>query len=628
MAPGTTEPPAGPAEVHAAPPLAVPLRAGPLRLVFDRGELRWIRLGEREVLRGIYVAVREPGWATVPGAIEDLVIHAEPDSFRLQFVSRHRRGDVRFDWEARIEGFRDGRIVYEMDGTAGATFLRNRIGFCVLHPVAECAGEPCVVETVDGGRVETAFPRLVSPHQPFFEVRAISHEVAPGVEVEVRMDGDTFETEDQRNWGDASFKTYCTPLARPYPAEIAKGSAVRQWVSLRLFGLTSEPVQEAAATVPGALPKRRNSAEPVIVTIPADGAVARAALGLGGGSSVPLDEPTAAALGRLGLDHLRGEVACAGPGWEAALERAVANARLLDVPLELAVHAPDPAGPALRALAERAMGAHARVATWLLFGPDGVSTPDGLVAAARVALGAVSPGARFGGGSDRYFTEMNRQRPAPGLDRVSFSMNPQVHAFDDATLVENLASLAWLAETARSFAPGAEVGVSPATLRPRHDPRPASSRAPGEPPFTDDPRQPTPFAAAWTLGLIGAASAAGVASLTLFEPTGPRGVMQDGRPFPVFHALAEVTALRGAAVLAARSRRPERVQVLALRAGRLTRLFLANVTAEDHPVSVEGLAGEARRAALGDASAGEECSFAIGLPAHAIVRLDVTATEA
>ena len=34
-----------------------------------------------------------------------------------------------------------------------AAFLRNRIGFCVLHPGRECAGKPCRVE-VDDGAVE------------------------------------------------------------------------------------------------------------------------------------------------------------------------------------------------------------------------------------------------------------------------------------------------------------------------------------------------------------------------------------------------------------------------------------------------------------------------------------------
>ena len=52
--------PASDAPTSAHPGQPVPLRAGPLSLVFDRGELRWLRLGGREVLRGIYVAVRPP----------------------------------------------------------------------------------------------------------------------------------------------------------------------------------------------------------------------------------------------------------------------------------------------------------------------------------------------------------------------------------------------------------------------------------------------------------------------------------------------------------------------------------------------------------------------------------------
>ena len=99
-----------PLPVHAAPEIAVPLRAGPLRLVFDRGELRWIRLGEREVLRGIYFALRAEGWASVPYEIRNLQIEAEPASFRIRFLACHDRGPVRFDWRAEIAGSPDGRI--------------------------------------------------------------------------------------------------------------------------------------------------------------------------------------------------------------------------------------------------------------------------------------------------------------------------------------------------------------------------------------------------------------------------------------------------------------------------------------------------------------------------------------
>ena len=472
-----TDPPG--AEVHRAPELALPLRAGPLRLVFDRGGLRWIRLGEREVLRGIYVAVREEGWATVPAVLDDLEIEAEPEAFRIRFVARHRRAGVRFDWAGRIQGGTDGRITCSMDGAAASAFRRNRIGFCVLHPAESCAGRPCIVETVDGDRAASFFPSLVAPHQPFRNVRAILHEVAPGVEVEVRMEGETFETEDQRNWSDASFKTYGTPLHLPFPVEVAEGTRVSQSVTLRLFGVTSEPVRDAAATVPGALPKKRNSTEPVVVRVGKAAGFKRPALGLGGAGLGPLGEQDAERLRSIGLDHLRADLRLAEAGWEARLERASADAQAIGAPLELALFLPAEPLAVLRDLASRAAALRSRVACWLLFAPDG-TTADAHAALAREALGAAFPAALFGGGTDGHFAELNRRRPARrGLDRMVFALVPQAHAFDDATLVENLGSLRSIADTARGFATGVPLGISPVTLRPRVDPRPAGAREGG-----------------------------------------------------------------------------------------------------------------------------------------------------
>ena len=625
MPPEATEPADGPAEIHAAPELAIPLRAGPLRLVFDRGELRWIRLGEREVLRGIYVAVRDEVWATVPADLEDLEVEAEPESFRVRFRARHRRGRVRFDWEGRIEGSADGRIAFRMAGAAGSTFLRNRIGVCVLHPAEECAGRECIVETTDGDRLEQSFPALVSPHQPFRSVRAILHEVTPGVEVEVRMEGETFETEDQRNWSDASFKTYGTPLHLPMPVEVNAGDRVEQSVAVSLFGVTAEPVREAAATVPGALPQKRNSTEPVIVRVNPARSWPLPSIGLGGAGLVALSAADAERLRPLRLGHLRADLRLDGPGWEAPLERAVANARLLDVPLELALFLPDAPGPALRDVAERASALGPRVVSWLLFRAASSVTAAGDEALARDALAAGFPKARLGGGADAHFADLNRQRPpARGLGLLVFALTPQAHAFDDATLVENLASLRATADTARGFAGKAALGISPITLRPREDPRPAASREPGERPFTDDPRQATPFAAAWTLGFVAAAAEAGFGSLTFFELSGPRGVMDAGGGFPVLHALADLAALPSAVVLSARSRRPERVQALALRSGGHTRVFLANVTAEPHPVRLEGLDGTLARAPLGGAAVAQEGGADLELAPHEVTRVDLT----
>ena len=63
-----------------------------------------------------------------------------------------------FFWKGRVTGGPDGTVVYSMDGTARSTFLRNRIGFCILHPIPECAGNPCRVEVDDGAVEPGAFP--------------------------------------------------------------------------------------------------------------------------------------------------------------------------------------------------------------------------------------------------------------------------------------------------------------------------------------------------------------------------------------------------------------------------------------------------------------------------------------
>ena len=239
----------------------------------------------------------------------------------------------------------------------------------MLHPVDPCAGRPCIVETVDGDRAETAFPARVSPHQPFRNVRAILHEVSPGVEVEVRMEGETFETEDQCNWGDASFKTYGTPLHLPFPARVATGARLEQSVTVSIFGITAAPVEQAAARVPGAVHKKRNSTEPVVVAVAPGEGVALPALGLCGAGQLALGEAETKHLRPLRLAHLRADLELGGSEWDERLERAAANAALVGAPLELAVFLPEDPRSSLAQLAKRTAGAEAEASR------AGFSTP-------------------------------------------------------------------------------------------------------------------------------------------------------------------------------------------------------------------------------------------------------------
>ncbi|MCG6925180.1 MAG: hypothetical protein LJF30_07720 [Acidobacteria bacterium] len=555
----------------------IPLRAGPLTLAFDRGELRWIRLGDREVLHGVYAAVRTPEWATVPAVLEDLQVEAEDDRFVVSFRARHRQEPLWFEWEGRLTGSADGRVRFEMDGVARSTFLRNRIGLCVLHPVEECAGAACAVETADGTSTGEAFPRLVSPHQPFLGVRAMRHEVRPGVEAEVRFEGEVFETEDQRNWSDASFKTYSTPLALPLPVEVQEGERIRQSVTLTLRGPVGSPSKGAAR---GWL-----SDEVVEVAVEDDVVRPWPRLGLGLGAS-PIPPTTADRLRDLAPSHLRVDLEVSAGGWREALGRAAGVAHACGTGLEVAafVTAERAAGE-LTELAEGARSTDAPVDAWLVFDAGTRTTTPRLVERARDALGAGAPAPPLGGGSDAFFAELNRERAAAAdLELVSVSVNPQVHAFDDATMVENTTSLRWIAETIRGFSGDVPLALSPVTLLPR----PAT-----------DPRQRTFFGAGWTMGLVAAAVAAGFTRLTLFEVQGPGGVMENGRLLPVGQILAELAALAGsspdARVLRAEPDDRSRCLTLAVQAGRLRRVYVFNATRRPLDVIVTGLPSEAWR---------------------------------
>ncbi len=66
------------------------------------------------------------------------------------------------------------------------------------------------------------FPEEISPHQPFRDIRAMHWKITDSMEAHLYFEGDVFETEDQRNWTDASYKTYSTPLDQPYPAKVSK----------------------------------------------------------------------------------------------------------------------------------------------------------------------------------------------------------------------------------------------------------------------------------------------------------------------------------------------------------------------------------------------------------------------
>ena len=181
--------------------------------------------------------VRDRNWGTIPGLITDVESAVSGRGSRVTFVCTHDNGDIGFTWDGEVSvtssSPRRCVISYSMSGRATRDFRANRIGFCVLHPLS-VAGSPVSLRSPDGMSAG-AFPRAVSPHQTFLELTGMSYAVG-AAGVDIRFEGGIFETEDQRNWTDASFKTYSPPLRMPFPRAYKKGEEVRQEVVVEVTG--------------------------------------------------------------------------------------------------------------------------------------------------------------------------------------------------------------------------------------------------------------------------------------------------------------------------------------------------------------------------------------------------------
>jgi hypothetical protein len=595
------------------------LRAGPLTATLEDGALRYVRLGGHEVVRAVYAAVRDHNWGTVESRFLEYSVDAGDQDFRVRFSAEHRHGAIDFVWQGTIVGSRDGVITFTLDGEARSTFLRNRIGFCVLHPM-ELAGTPLEVETASG-TMAAAFPAHIAADRPLSDIVAIRQAAPSGGRLEVRFAGDLFEMEDQRNWTDASFKTYCTPHRLPFPVLVPAGTRVQQAVTVRVL---QPPAGGTAAAAPADTISTSTSADSVVdVAVAAAAARPLPPIGIGAAShGRPLSEREAALLRRLHPAHLRVVLELAGPRWREALVSAAADAAALGAALELEIVAGD-AGESLdhlaAALTAGAGGAGLPpLARILVFPESGAVTTARVLSRAREVLRRAGIGAPLGGGTRADFVNLNEAGlPFDLMDVVGYAINPQVHAFDNASLVETLAAQAATVENARRLAGGdgpgrpKEIAIGPVTLRQRINAAATAAEAPpaaGELPLRVDPRQMSLFGAGWTAGSLRRLAEAGATSLTYFETTGWLGVMErtagwaahprfhswPGMIFPVYHVLADVGSFAARAardgvqveVLPVAVSRPLEVEALAVRAGNRVQLHVANLVDAETRVRV------------------------------------------
>lgn len=552
------------------------LNIGPLSVTVDGTALRWLRWHGVEILRGIDITVRDRAWDTVHPHLRTFKVTPTPSGVRIELRARYVSQEVDLDATARVALDGGGILAYELITLARRGFLKNRVGLIVLHPMA-VAGRAVRFDTASGSR-RGRFPRAINPDVLATDLVGMAWSPARGLRAELTLSGDVWETEDQRNWTDASFKSYPTPLRIPYPSLVLAGASTVQRVSLTVAGAPRRETSVPDDTV--------QVSSRTVARVPMIGLADAADAGALTAEDVSVLTATRPA-------HLRVQLHADAPDVCGDIERAAARAAALCVPLELDVTVDNSDGEDLwqfgKCVAEL-RGALAAIHLFSTSSRSGYDTTPQVIAAFRAIVARLGLSCAVGGGTLANFTELNRAGLPPGLvDLATYAVNPQVHADDESSIVETLEVLPMTVRQARKLT-AAPLSVV-LTLKPRFNAAAPAMAALGSDglPASVDPRQPSSFAGAWAVGAIAALCRPAVARLTCFETVGMRGVIaghaplhpefpaEPGDVFPLARVLRGVGAWQGSEVLAATA--PARTAVLACRQRDRWSVMIANLSA-------------------------------------------------
>jgi hypothetical protein len=561
------------------------LVAGPLTLEYSDGSLWNISNGSEEAIRRIYLVFQDINWTSRPFVIKDENWEVADRSFSAKIKAQGSHDAQDLSVELAITGSESGEITYGFSASTNVSFMRNRLGLCLLHPVAGLAGRECELIKADGAVEISRFPDAISPNQPFLNLSGMRHKLQSGQVVSVNFAGEIFETEDHRNWSDASYKTYCTPISLPFPAQVTPGETLSQNITISISGEHTTAISKS---------------ESAVITVGAE-EIELPEIGLG------LSEEPAhlifseyAEFDEIAIKHLR--LSLNGDSQiRSAVEKALLVTKQLKIDLDLAIKAESP--QQLKAILEPIIELKDQIRSFYVFSASDKTTPIGFIQVAEELLGDKS---KIIGGTDLYFTELNRnQGSVDFVDQVNFSINPQVHSFDDRTLIQNTTTQKAIAKNAYRIAKGKKVSIGPITLRPRYNPnatQPTKDLSNTALPSSVDARQRTWFAEGWTAMSIRSLTASeSVSTLTYFETLGWRGIRElstgskdslnfaskAGEEFPVWRLLKNLKGFTHARATA--SNLPELVDCLIITSGQKVKVILVNFSTIEQEVKFSGI---------------------------------------
>ncbi|WP_106829948.1 hypothetical protein [Parabacteroides pacaensis] len=417
---------------------------GIFSFVWSNGDIRKIT-NKEEIIQRIYFAVRDKEWLNIPYTINQI---GEKESgtrkifsYRLDFYKQP------VDFEAHITLTLDkDRLTLEAHGKANTTFLKNRIGFCVNLP-GTLKGKSCKIRHTDGTTISSVFPQLISPHQPFKHISSVQWTSPVGL-IELTFTGDTFEMEDQRNWTDASYKIYSTPLDEPFPVKVLQGSTFYQKIVLSV-------IQEKSLTKKTLSGKKNLE---INKTIPPP------ALGLADqenifGSASSLSDHSY----KLPFSYYRIDFPLYHPTWKDQVTHGIMKASFFHLPIHATLYIGENFDRETENFIRyiQSFPSNIRLHSITLLSTQDFIVPKAILQEVVPILKSIFPGTLVGSGTDANFAQINRNRPeVTCLDFICYSIQPQEHASDPLSIIENIQGQSDTVQTACSFSDGKAICIS------------------------------------------------------------------------------------------------------------------------------------------------------------------------
>ncbi len=498
---------------------------GNLRFLYGQGSIRQVEWKGEEVLNHLYVAVRDRNWGTVSPRIYNENILPTHDGLQITFHLEYIQEEINYSGHLNVQINEQGSLKASFEGKALSSFLKNRIGLNVQLPAKPYAARSYEVTHSDQTKTSGQLPNQVSAHQPIFDIQQIHW--GGHTPVQMKFTGEVFEMEDQRNWSDASFKIYSTPLATPFPVMVNAEDTCEHTFALKV----SEYKDTTAAAMYGLEAPKKELRLPKI------------------GTMIGRNEETLVSQGimakKLGLDHVLIEVFLSKANWEDELSASLhqlEDSPEVNICLSCII-AQHKSAEKLAQLAKCLTRRSISPSAICLFEENALVSKENLKDYFDF-LKMKFPYCSIGSGTYAYYAEFNRANQLYAQNDFSiFSLSPQVHATDELSLIENLRTQSDLIANAEERF-NLPVHLGPITLKQRMNFVATNDNDR----FTRqvDARQHSVFSAIWTLSSIRNLMNTNCVAATYYELTGENGISKDADNLitPVFLVFKELLKLK------------------------------------------------------------------------------------